>query len=129
MFADPLLISPDALTIATSNQVTFSVIETQGKMRKRKNSATTPSDPENMVINHFVQGSEAAGTLADRHLIQLSRVERDTAGKPFTCVVNLTLTVPRNGLFSTAEVTRQIQLLANFVLASGKVASVLDGES
>lgn len=129
MFADPILVSPDPVTIVTSNNVTFDVVEQSGKMRRRKNAATTPSDPENLVVNHFVQGSEAAGTLADRHLIQTSRVERDVAGKPFTCIVNLTLTVPRNGLFSTADVQRQVNLISNFINAAGYVGKILDGQS
>lgn len=129
MLADPLLVSPDAYTIVASNNVTFDLVEATGKLRRRKNAATSISDPELLVINHFLQGSEAAGTLADRHLIQTSRVERDTLGKPYVCVANLTLTVPRVGLFSDAEVLRQVNLLANLAGASGRLASILAGQS
>lgn len=132
MFADPLTISPDAPTRATTNNVTWDVNESLGKMRKRLNAATSIQDsPEYLVMNHFTQGSEKDGTLADRHLLQLSRVERDTAGKPFTSVLNVTLLIPRNALFSTADITRQFNLAANFLAdtGNGRLAAFIAGQS
>ena len=130
MFADPLTISPDTLSPSATNPVTWDLVEATGRMRRRINNASTADLPENLVINHFVQGNEKVPTsLVDRHLVQFSRVERDTAGNPYTSIVNVTMSVPRIGLFTAAEMQRQIYLSCNFLLASGRVAALMAGQS
>jgi len=129
VFADPLTISPDNLSSVNTNLVTFDVVESVGKMRRRLNAATSISDPEHMVTNHFIQGSEAAGNLVDRHLLQFSRTERDVAGKPHILVVNTTVSVPRNGLFVDADVRRLLNWAANFIQTSTNAARFTQGQS
>lgn len=130
MIADPLTTSTDAPTALATNVVTWDLTDSVGKMRKRLNAATTLADsPEFLVINHFTQGSEAAGNLADRHLIQFSRVERDTAGKPYTQVCSLTFTVPRISIFGNADVQRHLNMMSNFSLTAGRLAQILGGQS
>lgn len=129
MYADPLTISPDNLSSVSTNMVTFDVTEASGKMRKRLNPLTTISDPELMVVNHFQQGSEQAGNLADRHLLQFSRSERDAAGKASLLVVNTTVLVPRNGLFALTDVRRLFNWQANFLSTSTNLERLLTGQS
>jgi len=129
MFVDQLTISPDNLSSVSTNLVTWNVIDASGKLRRRLNGATTISEPEHMVINHFVQGSESAGNLADRHLLQFSRVEKDAAGKAYTMTFNGTLLVPRTTLFTSAEARRLVNLAANFMMTSTNLDRFLTGES
>lgn len=125
MFSDTVTISPTAPTIGTGSDVDFVTIGQGAQSRERLNDDTTLSDPEKLIIKHQQTGSEKTGNLVDRHLISLSRVERDSDGNPHTCVVNLTIAVPRNGLFSTVEVERQLSILENFLLGSGNVGKIL----
>lgn len=129
-FDDSLAISSVTPTAGSGSDVTFTTIERGLKETTRMNTATDLSSPENLVIRHQVQGStKNGGTITDRHLIQAARTELDGDGNPYTCVVNLTIAVPRVGLFSQAEVQRQIDLIVNLLLASGAVAAILRGES
>jgi hypothetical protein len=96
----------------------------------RLNTATDLSNPETLTIRHQVTGSEKnGGVIVDRHLVSTSRVERDSAGVAHMCTVNLTIAVPRNGLFTTTEVTRQIALLANLLFTSGMVDNILQNQA
>jgi hypothetical protein len=127
--SDPLSISPTTPTIGTGSDVDFVVTSRAGSSCERLNDATTLSDPEKLVIKHQVTGTEKQGNLVDRHLVQLSRVERDSDGVAHACVVNVTMSVPRNGLFSTAEVTRQVAILANLLFDTGMTAAILQNQS
>jgi hypothetical protein len=127
--ADPLTVSPTTPTAGTGSDVDFAVVGRGTRDTSRLNDATTLSDPEYFNVKHNISGTEKGGDLTDRHLVQLSRVERDSDGAAHTCVLNLSIVVPRNGLFSEAEVLRQVSLLTNFLLGSGNLGAVLQGQS
>lgn len=128
--AETLAISPTEPTIGTGSNVSFATtLRGPGAATERLNVATDLSNPEKLVIKHQVTGSEKSGNLTDRHLIQLSRVERDSDGLPHNCVVNLTISVPRNGLFSVAEVERQVSLMANLFFATDISTAILQNQS
>jgi hypothetical protein len=129
MLDSTLDICPTAPTPATGSEVEFVSNNTYPGGTDRLNSATSLSDPEKLVIKHSVSGSEKGGNLVDRHLVSFSRVERDEDGKAHQCTVNVTIAVPRNGLFSTAEVTRQLALASNFLHTSGITAAILQNQS
>lgn len=129
-FADPLSISKGSLTPVTTSPLSFvtNKLENQGKVRL--NTATDLTNPETLAIRHQATGSDKnGGTIVDRHLVSSSRTERDVNGVAHQCVVNLTIAVPRNGLFSEAEVTGQVALLANLFFTAGSPAAILTNQS
>lgn len=128
-YADPLTVSPTAPTAGTGSNVTFNKIRQAAQEAERLDAATTLSDPQKLVIKHQTSGSEKAGNLIDRHLVSFSRVERDSSGNAAAAVVNLTISVPRNNMFSTSEVQTQVNMLVNFIMGSGNLAALLQGQS
>ncbi len=118
MLADPLTIPAATPTAGSGSGVTFTTTEFAGKSSTRLNTATSLSAPETLVIKHQTTGPDKNLVVRDRHLISSSRVETDTDGKPYACTVNLTFDVPRNGLFSDADVLRQLSILANLLTST-----------
>jgi len=118
MIADPLTVY-SGISVAISdppddNPVEFTSIKTEPTGNTRLNVATELSLPEFLVIRHSLQGK--GDKTIDRHLVQLMRSERDElTGLVHSCVLNLTLTVPRVGLFTETEVRRQMNLLTQFL--------------
>lgn len=103
--------------------------------RQRLNQATSIQEPETLTVRHQVSGSSKAGNLADRHLVQFSRVEiNEETGVAQTAQVNVTMVVPRAGTFSSADMLRMVDVIASFLTSSdgGSVrhaTRVLRGES
>lgn len=120
------LSDPLTLTVSGTDTV-FVKTRTNADGATRMNEATELTTPELLVIRHQVQGKGNA--ITDRHLLQLSRAERDSeSGVIHTAQMNVSIVIPRVGLFSTAEVIRLFALQKE-LLTDANLARVLRGES
>lgn len=98
---------------------------------QRMNDESDLALPELLVIRHQVVGGGKAsgGQMVDRHLVSLSRVERDSeTSATSTCTVNLTMQVPRS-FFTASEVEKQINMLVALLTSEGTLVQLLRGES
>lgn len=127
--SDTINLSPNAPTAASGSEKVYVLTGRDGTSSTRMNQATDLSNPELLVIKHQKVGSETnGGTIVDRHLIQLSRTERDANGKAHAMIVNFTLAIPRNGLFSDGETDGMCWQLANLLL-DANIAKIVRGET
>lgn len=96
----------------------------------RLDEATTLQTPTKLVISHNTSGS--GDSLADRHLIQATRVTLDSNDVPMTTVVNLTISQPRRAA-SNADVLDLVsfikELIDNAGNASDALVDILQGQS
>lgn len=111
--------------------VTFVNTKLLSDGRQRINDETDLLAPETLVIRHSnSKGGQGnpADAVVDRHLISLSRVERDSeTNQAYTATVNLTIAVPRSSLFTPTEVDRLVTLVKAAI--TGNVNAVMRGES
>lgn len=123
MFAEPLLLNDG------SADRTFSIINRKGANEtERLNVATSLTEPERVNIRHSVSGP--ATRQVDRHNIVLSRTERDSVTGLFnTASVSLTITVPRTGQFSLAEINALKAMLDDALSSDSGMERILRGES
>lgn len=119
----------DSLTLThDSVDSVFTKVKQMNDGAERVNEATSLTEPEKLTIKHQEMNSKEEG-LRDRHLVSLTRTERDSeTGLLSTATVNITFTVPRNNLFSAAEIERMFGLTVD-LLDSATLAKVLRGES
>lgn len=122
----------ETLTISDGTvDVDFVTTKTTTDGRERINDDTTLLEPEMLVIRHSVatNGSgNPSGTKVDRHLVQLSHVNRDSDTEAaYTAIVNLTISVPRSSSFSVSDITRLVTLCQNAVTT--RISNLLRGES
>lgn len=124
MFADTL--TPNDGTAAVS----FTKTKQLPDGAVRMNIATDLTTPELITIRHSSTGQANKGNLVDRHLVQVSRAERDTeTGVIHTANVNLTLAIPRTSQFTNAEVERLFTILKNVIPDAAALGQILRGES
>lgn len=98
-FPDPIVIEHP-----TGTEKSFSITQRLPDGQIRMDQATDLSTPNHLTIKHQKTGNARDG-LTDRHLLGLSRTERDPdTGKLYTCHVNLSVSVPRTTLFTVSEV-------------------------
>lgn len=94
-----------------------------GQSVTRLDSATTLQTPTKLMISHNTSGS--GDSLADRHLIQATRVDLDANGLPMTTIVNLTLAVPRRATSNTT-VKDLLSFIKDLVDTGGAASADLD---
>lgn len=117
MLSDTIILGKDSTTTRTYRVIGYP----NGGGSERVAADSLVGQPKRMSIKHQKTGS---GDLAsDRHLISLSAVKNNSSGKPQSCIVNLTLQIPSNGLFTMDDVKEQVQQLIYFLQAD---ATVLD---
>lgn len=122
-FSNPLSLSPDGGTTTHD----FVEIKRLVDGVERLNDETDLILPEKVVIKHATQGGK--GKELDRHLVQITKTERDaTTGDIWAAGVNLTLVVPRQTMFSAADVKRLVALMKDF-LSDANVEKLLRGEA
>lgn len=102
----------DTLTLdnATGVDTVYALITRDNTGTKRLNTATSLTEPDNLVIKHSSSGVGA--NAIDRHLIQFSRTNVDAVGVPRTAIVNFTIAQPRSAALTNAEV---IDLVSNLI--------------
>lgn len=107
-----------SLTITTldardGTDQTFALLGADESSSTRLDTASTLSEPKKLVIKHSTSGSGA--NIVDRHLIQVSNTQLDSAGVPRTAVVNLTMAVPRNAAVAQSDVEDAIANIVSLV--------------
>lgn len=121
----------------TGTEASFVLQTTDSTGARRINSATTLAAPESLIIKHSKSGSGA--NAVDRHLVQFSRTELDSAGVPRTAIVNFTMAVPQSSVFTTSEITDLASYLVDLITDGGfsgtgmvgttNITALLRGES
>lgn len=122
MLADPLELTVDAVVSE------WSITRREGNTGTvRMNVATSLTEPEEIAIRHSTTGKGEAAI--DRHNVIIARSELDSeTGKINRASCSLTLTVPRTGQFTTAEIKRLNDLIQQ-VVAGDNLGKLLRGES
>lgn len=127
---DSLALSQGAHTAGTGSVLTFVTTKRGNTETERIDNTTDLQSPRLLIVRHQTNGKEGIGNgITDRHLFQLSKVERDVNGKAFALQTNLTMVVPRVGLFDSSDVYPQLRLLCNFLATSANIDALLRGES
>jgi hypothetical protein len=90
---------------------------------------TTLTEPEELLVRHSTNNTKAGVTI-DRHNQKLSLSERDTnTGLINVMSIDVTITVPRTGQFTEAEVARAMGLLYDLLTGDSRLPRILAGES
>lgn len=102
---------PDTLILHNGEEeVTFVVTKISPDGTERISDNTDLLAPETLVIRHnTVSNGQGVpqGTKVDRHLVSISRVQRDPDTEAtYTATVNFTLAVPRTTNFDAAAILR-----------------------
>jgi len=126
---DTISLSADLAGVAATNMNSFVLIKRGPLETERLHSASDLSNPELLIVKHQISGSEKTGGVIDRHLISFVRTERDVNAVAHRSVVNLTLTVPRVGLFDNADMLRQVAFMANLMGDAARRNAILRNES
>jgi hypothetical protein len=111
-----------------SNDYSFPVTTRDGASgTTRLEAASTLTEPTELAIRH--SKSVIGGETVDRHNLIVSKSERDSeSGKVNRCQVSLTITVPRTGQFSNAEVL-ELRGIINEALEGDNLGKFLRNES
>lgn len=129
---------PNSLALADAFNTpiaTFNARYADAGKSERIDRDSTSVEPRLLVIKHEASGR--SDRIIDRHLISLSEVKVDSGNVAHTMTVNLTVSVPRNTVFTTARISENI-VLATALLGDGykgilleadTVAAILRGES
>lgn len=108
----------------------FVTTNVSGSSRTRLDSATSLQNPTKLTISHSTSGN--GDSLADRHLIQATRVEDDADGVPMTTIVNLTISQPRRAADNTS-VLDLVSFIKDLIDTAGAgsadLLSILQGQS
>lgn len=90
---------------------------------------STLSEPNNLQIRHETVQAKG-GIPVDRHNTKMTKAERDSStGVINTLSIDITVSVPRTGQFTEAEVERLIGLSTDLWLGDSRLARILAGES
>jgi hypothetical protein len=92
----------------------FKLIRQDGTGTLRIDTLSSLSEPRTLSIKHSIQGKGAAAI--DRHLIQLQKQDTGDSGVLESCIVNLTVALPRSGTFSNGDVHNLLAFLMSFLL-------------
>lgn len=82
------------------------------------------SAPVSLVIGHQMATSKSG---SDRHLVKVSHTALDVNGNPFTLVLNVTLSVPRNTTVTRTMINDAIAQMKEF-FGTANVDALLRGE-
>lgn len=82
------------------------------------------AEPTTLVIGHQMTTAQEG---SDRHLVKITKVVADSAGKLRTAVLNVTLSIPRQTV-SRADVDQMIANARSFLESSANVDALLRGE-
>jgi len=117
----------DTLTLdgATGTEATFALQGRDNSGSRRIDSASTLTEPRLLTIKHSKTGNGV--NAIDRHLVQLSRTELDSATVPRTAIVNLTITVPQSAVFTNAEIYDMVAYLVDLISDGGFTGSGFTG--
>jgi len=117
----------DTLTLdnATGTEATFALQGRDASGARRIDTASTLSQPQNLVIKHSKSGQGL--NAIDRHLVQFSRTELDSNGVPRTAIVNFTMAVPQSTVFSSAEILDLAGYLVDLITDGGWTSSGFAG--
>jgi hypothetical protein len=109
----------DTLTLDNSSgtEATFSLQGRDNQGSRRIDTASTLTEPRSLIIKHSKTGNGV--NAIDRHLIQFSRTELDSATVPRTAIVNLTMAVPQSAVFSSSEIKDMVAYLVDLVSDGG----------
>lgn len=105
----------------SGDDVVYRLFRSDATGTQRIDVATTLSEPALLIIKHSTSGK--GSDAVDRHLVQLTQTEIDSAGKSVTLTINFTLSVPRNVAITAQMVYDRVCNLADF-LTDGQIASV-----
>nr|QDH88738.1 MAG: hypothetical protein H2Bulk35506_000002 [Leviviridae sp.] len=104
---------------------------------RRIDSASTLTEPRFLEIKHSNSGKGAG--IVDRHLVSASKQKLDGAGVPYKAIANFTMAVPRNTVFSTADVLDLAAAIIDLITDGGfsgsgfagttNASAILRGES
>lgn len=116
------MIFPASLTFesVTDHASTYPFVRRGQDLRSSEWISVAPSStvdlPEMMRIAH--SSSNIKGTITDRHLLQFSLKKRNNIGDEGTALVNLTLSVPRNGVFDNDDVHHLVSHIYHVIATS-----------
>lgn len=116
-----------ALDGSTGTEATFNLQTYLPDGARRIDVASTLTEPRTLEIKHSSTGKGAA--VVDRHLISATSQQADAAGTPFKAIVNLTMSVPRNAVFSNADVLDLVSYIVDFITDGGFSGSGLAGST
>jgi hypothetical protein len=117
-YADPITVD-NASNVATN----FSRTSTALGESHYVNGASSPAEPEGLIIKHQVSGKGA--DQVDRHLVQYYHTEINADGKPRVAVINLTIAVPRDTIITEEMVANGVANLFDFI-STGQFAAAGD---
>jgi len=116
-----------ALNDAAAAAKTFSLRKSDGYNSERIDQASTQAEPRLMIIKHSKQG--AGDQLMDRHLLSFMKTKKDSVtGKLYTAVVNVTVTVPANGVITRTDIDDLIVFERGFLTTAANVDKFLRSE-
>lgn len=123
--------APETLTLKddTPTPSTYNLQTLQGNEAIYRDAASTLSNPRYLRVSHQITKEN---TGIDRHLVQLSRMDDDADGVPFTGTAHVVFAIPRDGVTSADMVLEWEKLkncvdvaiddlLAGFMPAAGSV--------
>lgn len=88
----------------------------------RLSSGSTLTDPTTMAINHRQVSPKGSAVVIDQHLIKFEDTLVDSAtNRSVKSVVNLTLNIPRDGLFTKTSLHDQLRQLIQLLTGSTTV--------
>jgi hypothetical protein len=114
-----------ALDGSTGVEATFNLQTYLPDGARRIDAASTLVEPKTLVIKHSSSGKGAG--IVDRHLISAVSAQSDDAGVPYNATVNLTMAVPRNSVFSTADILDLVSYVVDFITDGGFTGSGMAG--
>jgi hypothetical protein len=114
-----------ALDNSTGVEATFNLQKYLPDGALRIDVASTTTESKSLEIRHTSSGKGAASI--DRHLISSYWTKPDVAGVPFKATVNLTLAVPRNAVFSNADILDLVAYVIDLISDGGFSGSGLAG--
>lgn len=85
-------------------------------------SSSTPSEPRGLSIKHQISGK--GKDAVDRHLLSAYYTKLDAETIPRTGVVNITLSMPRNSVITSAIMYNLVANLIDFLMAGVFASSV-----
>jgi hypothetical protein len=105
----------DTITLddAVRGDVHYNLISKVGNTSTRLDSGSTLAQPQELFISH--QKTSGGGVVTDRHLVSFRKTKVNAQGDPLTVVVNFTVAVPRDTVFTTPEITALVRHLMDFL--------------
>lgn len=114
-----------SLDNAAGAEATFVLLSRDATGTRRLDNSSTPAEPRACVIKHTTSGVGQAAV--DRHLVQFSITKLDAETIPRTGIVNLTLTVPRATVITSAMIYDLVSNVVDLISDGGFTESGLAG--